>query len=563
MNGHRAPKAHAPQRQPQSGPGSDTSQATTALPASHRTTSKKTQLSDQSPGDRGTNMNSPIPQTTSPKAQITPPDPPPPSPRPTDLPANAPPTASMKPSRTKVEVSASAVSSGALGPSNSSTGRAATRESAAQRIQGLSTLLRVVGASVLLVAASVFLFQQWDAGNDLMRYASLGGMTLLLTVAGFLCGSKIGESKSARTLLGLVLAVLPIHFAVLGGFIYSQISWDGLPISVPAFASWTAASPGSALLLAGGALAALVPIAYLSFLTLARGSAVRLSALYMAMNVALLVPLRTPNLIALLTAGLAAAMIWFELKKVPSEPSLRTLEGRFCRVLMPLPLAIMVGRCIMYEPSVSLAGVLILAMAYTMHRLADRLTRSEPTRLAARLSAVAAACVGWFAVVGGLLPGLDLPEQALVPLIMWPCSLVMLLASKSGGVEARILRTAALVLVALVTGANLAIFPGGFTAFAALVAGIATLAYGYWSGSILLSSLAILISGFALWHEMRLAVELFGVGRWGALALLGTGIILIAAVLERHGDRLRTFLERMKRPIAAEETFEDLVEEAA
>ncbi len=76
-----------------------------------------------------------------------------------------------------------------------------------QKMQGLSRLLRIVGATVLMAAASVFLFQQWGAGNDVARYASLAGMTLLISIAGFLCGSRLGESKSARTLLGLVLSV--------------------------------------------------------------------------------------------------------------------------------------------------------------------------------------------------------------------------------------------------------------------------------------------------------------------------------------------------------------------
>ncbi len=415
------------------------------------------------------------------------------------------------------------------------------------RLQGLSRLLRLAGSSVLLVAASVFLFQQWGEGSDIVRYLSLGGMTLLLSVAGFVCGGAIRESKSARTLLALTLLLLPIHFAVLGGFVYSQFSWDGLPISVPAFATWSATSPLEAVALPMVATAALAPLAYLSFLTLARSQATALSALYLLANLSLLVPVRTPNLIALLAAALCGGVLAFELKRSRSDPALRTLEGRFCRALLLAPPALMAGRCIMYEPSLALAGALVLVLSVAVHRLSGRWTQKEDLGILLRGGSAIFACFGWLAVSIASLDGAHLAEAWVLPIVLLPCSGLLLLASAAGGREAAVLRAAGLSGAVLVAGANVALFASSGTALFALVVGITSLALGYWSRNVVVSALAGCVTAFALWTELQLAVAMFGLGRWGALALLGTLTIVGAALLERHGDRLRVVLQRITR----------------
>lgn len=422
-------------------------------------------------------------------------------------------------------------------------------------VQGLSRLLRFIGATVLLVAASVFLFQQWDHGSDLVRYASLGGMTLMLSAAGFLCSSKIGESKSARTLLGTVLAVVPVHFAVLGGFVYSQISWDGLAVSVPSFAVWTASSPSAALALTAGALAVLAPLVHLSMLTLTRGAARHMTLLYLAANAVLLLPVRTPNLVAVLTAALSLGLLWFEIRKVSQgdlRTALRTPEGRYCRALLAAPLGVLIGRCALYEPSVALGGTLLMVAGFALHRLASRFGDSETLRAAVRVNAALLACIGWLGVAVGTIEGLPLADGLEIPYVFWPCSALLLLASTLAGRERRLLRTAALLSASVVGVGNMLLEPTAFTAFAALVLGVTTLGYGYWTRNVFTGAAGLLCAAAALWIEVQLAIELFGVGRWGALAFLGTGIIVIAALLERHGDTLRELVER--RRLARAET---------
>src|SRR5436189_3043270 len=105
--------------------------------------------------------------------------------------------------------------------------------------------LRIAGAALVVAAASTFMLQNWQAGNDLMRYAMLVGQSLLLAAAAYFVGLTVREGRSARTFLALVLATIPVSFAVLGGLVYSQFHLGELA-PLPHYASWIAPSKGAA-----------------------------------------------------------------------------------------------------------------------------------------------------------------------------------------------------------------------------------------------------------------------------------------------------------------------------
>ncbi len=314
---------------------------------------------------------------------------------------------------------------------------------------------------------------------------------------------------------------------------------------MPAFAVWTIGSPLAAVGLAAAATAMLLPIAYLSFMTLARAQAKYLTLLFGACNLALLLPLRSPGGIALAAAIQAGALILHELQRVPGQTAMRTPEGRFCRLLLTVPLAIMVGRCLMYEPSLAVGGVLILAVALAVHRLAARWSSKQEIQLYLRTGAALAGCLGWLAIVASMFDRWAFPESWILMFFALPCSALLLGAAAVGEGETKALRFLALAVTAVGAAFNLALLPNVGTALVAVGVGIAVLAYGYWVGSGPLIGLAAVLGGFGVWIEMKLAVEIFGIGRWGALALLGIVTILASAVLERYGEQLRTALPRL------------------
>ncbi len=106
----------------------------------------------------------------------------------------------------------------------------------------MTRILRGVGAVVLMASASTFLLQSWSSGTDIQRYCTLLGLTAVLSLTGFFCSLGIRENKAARTLLSLTLALIPIHTAILGGFLYSRFALDIRLAKIPSLSVWVAPS---------------------------------------------------------------------------------------------------------------------------------------------------------------------------------------------------------------------------------------------------------------------------------------------------------------------------------
>src|SRR3954469_19518367 len=118
----------------------------------------------------------------------------------------------------------------------------------------LTRALRIAGAALVVASASTFMLQHWQVGNDLLRYAMLVGQSLLLAAAAYFVGLTLREGRSARTFLALVLATMPVSFAVLGGLVYSRFHLETVA-TLPSYATWIAPNPESAIFAALGTVA--------------------------------------------------------------------------------------------------------------------------------------------------------------------------------------------------------------------------------------------------------------------------------------------------------------------
>ena len=87
------------------------------------------------------------------------------------------------------------------------------------KLQKLFQVLRWCGATMIIAAAGTFLVQSWDQVADVTRYLALLGMTVLLPAVAYVCGIRWQEDRSARVLMLTLLALIPIHAGVLGGFV--------------------------------------------------------------------------------------------------------------------------------------------------------------------------------------------------------------------------------------------------------------------------------------------------------------------------------------------------------
>ena len=416
-----------------------------------------------------------------------------------------------------------------------------------KKIEQLSRILRVIGALALIASASTYLFQQWgDSG--IQRYLILLAQTLVISGAGFFCGLGIKESKGARTLLGLTLAVMPIHFAVLGGLIYSQFALDPIPDGIPVFATWVASSPTAALLTATGAVVLLTGLAYISYLALARNHARLLTVGFMAVNATILIPYRNPDIIAALIAVHAILLVLFELKIGTRATALQTLEGRVVRILNVAPMAILIGRAFqLYEITPWFLGAAAFATSLWLFALPPG--KNPETKQTVQGFSVVPAALAWQMCFYALDP--DPPLKYLGPIFVLPfCGLLMFMSLRVLG-SGNYYRRAAAGLAIFTVTVNLMIFPGLGTALICLAVSMASVIYGFLNERRLIFLGGLFGVAVALIHHLRQALDIWSLGSWSSLAVIGILIVLAASLLERNHQALIQWTVKIRQQVAS------------
>lgn len=416
----------------------------------------------------------------------------------------------------------------------------------------LGRLLRGVGAVILLAAASTFLLQHWEAGNDLARYGGLLALTALLTAAGFFTGIRLGETKGARTFLSLAAAVVPAHFCILGGLVYSQFAWGGSLQPVPEYASWVAPSGAAALGTVALALALLAPTALVSMLTLARSRARTLTLAFLGVNALLLVPSRDPQTVSVLLACAVCGLAVLEHRILQRDLALRTFEGVLVRLLLAAGPVLLVLRSVLhYDLSAGFGFVVSASVAGLCFGL-SRVGRFDDglRRLLEVATAVPAAAACLFGAIG--LEAAGLPEAAVLPAAVLPFAGILTALSLTTRGHSATWRGAAAVVALSGTALNLAVFESALAAFVCLGVSIACLSFGVAErrrGLALAGGAGTL---YALAHHVQAAIELYAWSSWGSLAALGVLVILSASLLERHHAELRLRLAGWRSRLSAD-----------
>jgi hypothetical protein len=412
-----------------------------------------------------------------------------------------------------------------------------------QRVAELSRLLRAVGALVVLAAASTFLLQRWSTSDDLQRAWTLLAHTALLAVAGFACGLAIREEKGARTFLGLAVAMVPVHFTVLGALVYSVF---GEPIGgLPESMFWYAPSPRSLALTLAGNLAVLMPIAAVSLLALARPAASRTLPVLLLGHAVLLAPTRDPDQLGALVLAVSALLAWFEVRVVPRHVSLCTPEGRYVRLLLWAPVALLVARNFhLHDISWFLSGSTLLAAGLAAW-IGSRRTSGS---VRAALELVTLGALGMACACHAL--ALALPPAAFLPLVALSfapaAAALSMLVEELDATYRRVAAGAAILGV----GFNMLIYPGPVTSWLCVATSVAVLAYAWFvqQRMILLAGVLGLLLGLS--QQLHYAVELFQRSQWLALAVLGSVTILGASLLERHHEKLGTDLRALRAELS-------------
>ncbi len=410
----------------------------------------------------------------------------------------------------------------------------------------LSRVLRVLGAGVVTVSVSLFLFQGWESGNDIERYLLLLAQTMLLAGTGLLTAHVLKEYKGARLFLLLALAATTVNFTILGALIYSILQWDDALGSYPAFAVWQADSPLGVALVSTGAFILLAPAVYVAFLALSRRSSRTLSLAFLASNAMLLLPVRETLPISAVLAVSALVLLRLTKRMRLADPTLSAQEGMLSRALLFLPLVIMVGRGMYLYAADSVTITVLSAILFMVLR---QISVALPTGSLVRWGLELLSLVPVLGVAIGL-PWIaeDLwrvPDGLAIPLFLVAfSSLVLELSLRSAG-DGTGYRSLAGAVTTLALLGNLALFSNLISASACLVLGMGVMAGGFSSKQQIVFALGLLSVLAGLLWQLHHALVVFDFSGWVTLALGGICTMLVASTLERHGVAIKATLARL------------------
>ena len=405
-------------------------------------------------------------------------------------------------------------------------------------------LLRWIGAVTLVASAIVFVSQRWEQMDSILRYYSFLGFTGVLAGVGLFCGLGLKESKGARTLLAMSAAFLPAHFAQIGALIHSQFG-DIFP-AAGSMMILKAPSGVAAFQVLGIALVFLIPIAYLGFSSMARVAALTLTGVYLVSNAVLLIPVREPNLVALIGAALFGALLIADRILFRTAP-LRTWDGIAVRTMLFVPVAVIAARNFISYPVTALLCSFVAAVSGIALDRFIAPAVPERFRPFVRWCGNTILVFAWFQFLLGTLFGnqaifrtfgASINDGLYLPINILPLALYMVLTSLRQEEQGRGQRRNGARLAIYTSILNLMMVGGLPASFVCLVVSIATIL-----GAFAMEERAILYSGAvgsaaALVYYLHYAWQNADISPWLALAVLGTSTVVLSSYIERNHKRI-------------------------
>ena len=400
----------------------------------------------------------------------------------------------------------------------------------------VSEALRILGAAVLVASMSVFLMQGWSDGNDIRRYLMLLTQTGLLATAGFALSHGLKETKGARLFFGLALISIPANFTILGALLYSVFQWDGALTSYPGYASWQIENVASTGVTLAGAMVVLLPITMFCFAIMARHSAKTLSLHFFALNMLLLLPIRS-SLAAGTVALLGTMYALYVVRKVISKDrAVKTAEGKFALITLFIPAGIILFRSMYFYQVDSLLVAMLSLAAYMAARQATLFPeRSDRVALVLELLSVPFAFIFATALTNALMPSVS--WALIAPIFSVAYSVLALDIVRR--TENRNLAAAIGVSISLFVASSfilcVAAEQGALTAFLSLIAGGLMILSGVALRNRTATISGILIAVASLLFGFEALLSLVLDSSWVDLAIFGACAITLGSVLDRHG----------------------------
>jgi hypothetical protein len=332
---------------------------------------------------------------------------------------------------------------------------------------------------------------------------------------------------------------VPANFAILGAFIYSQAGAIDIA-QYPRYVAWAVDSLPVALWTTAVALLVLIPVTLLGFTVLARSMSRKLSVLFLASNLALLIPSRDPEMVSLLVSLLTLGVVWGSRRTTRNQAEARTRDGILAIGLQLLPIGVLLVRTLwLYRFDLFLATMMTMTLFFVLRQVSLYLQEGSKLRDLLDLCSLAPA-----------LAVLQLLGNALLAAGLFPVSIVFPVAglvsagmlydiSKRNGRWSGMYRHLAVLIVLVSFIANLVLRGGPLASLVCLGMGLALICLGYRQQrlSVLAGGVALMLSGSI--YQLVDLLQHFDLVNWASMAILGISCIVFASVLESKGGRLR------------------------
>ena len=424
-------------------------------------------------------------------------------------------------------------------------------ERSRDKISRIGTFLRYIGVAILVAATGTFMFQRWGDMTHLARYFTFLAFTAGICGAGLLCGLKIRENKGARTLLGAVVTLIPVHCAQIGAILYSRLGQGVHASDYPTYLYWSVPSLSDAVLVTVGGLLALIPMAYMAYSVLARNYARYLLVLGCGVSSMLLVPTRDPVLVGIMLAVMATLAFVCECKFI-SVVELKTREAAVARAVPFLALAILIGRqCGLYVAPEFFIGMIFAITSAILFELLPRITLSK-------------AVIGWsetaslyttvFAAVffgDGIINSFNLSNTVLAPLVLGlPVTVAFALMAARSRETAELFRRASAMGLFFTGGAELISNIGVDGCLIALIIGVISVTFACINEKKWSLFVGVALTVLSLGRGSILAVGSLAFSPWIILGVIGVGTILGASYLEKNFMGLRAGLFAARKKVS-------------
>ena len=400
----------------------------------------------------------------------------------------------------------------------------------------VSEALRVLGAAILVASMSMFLMQGWNDGNDIRRYLMLLTQTGLLAAAGFALSHGLKETKGARLFFGLALVSIPANFTILGALLYSVFQWDGALTTYPSYATWQIENIASTGITLAGAMIVLLPVTMFCFAIMARHSAKTLSLHFFALNMMLLLPIRSSlaaGAVALLGTLYALHVVRGVIGK---DAALKTAEGKFALITLFIPAGIILFRSMYFYQVDSLLIAMLSMAAFMAARQATMFPeRSARVALVLEMLSVPFAFIFAIALANALMPSIAWALVAPVFAIAYTVLAADIMRRTENRNLAAAIGVSISLFVSLCFMFCVAAEQGALTAFLSLIAGGLMVMIGIALGNRTAIIAGILTAIASLAFGAQALVSLVLDSSWIELAVFGASAITLGSILDRHG----------------------------